>query len=126
MSTNINIKLLCRNDNNTYNANIFEVASEISQIKKYYCPVEELQNKIKKKNDDEFLFDGDEIFEKQIIDNVGEFFSFKNKAIRIKFFDRTILQINSQHEKIFIIDNQGNNQLFNLNRLNKDNFANNI
>ena len=63
--------------------------------------------------DSEFVFDYDEIFKfKEIID-IGSFYGYKNRAIKVNFVDRTILKIDSKFKKIAVTDKFGQNFIFN-------------
>ncbi len=54
-----------------------------------------------------------------VIDQIGEFVAFINKAVRVKFFDRTMLQINSTHDRMCVIDNLGEKLIYHLEKVNR-------
>jgi len=91
---------------------IFEIVMELREIKKNFGKKLNIRNlkdsiNIPASINNIYVFDGNVVFHFKVIKDVGEFFAYKNKAIKVKFCDRTILKIDSENKKIWILNKLG-------------------
>ena len=112
-----------------------EICNEIINIKKYgnlekiilkniYNPPIKIINEknipiIKNIND--FIFEGRELFKYKQINNLGEFYSYKNKACKAKFYDNTIVMFNNDLYYVCVFDKHGEKLLLNIDNISMNN-----
>lgn len=69
---------------------------------------------------EEFVFEVDELYLYREVKGMGEFYSYKNKAVKGCFKDRTVVKMNPDMFYIDILNPKGDKLLFRLDEINTD------
>lgn len=110
-------KIIHNDSNFKIDSSLNEMIIELYNIKIFLKPLGIFKQPLTVTNNEvetDFTFDGNELQSYNQLKGVGDFYSYKNKAIKVDFFDRTRLKINSNHTKICIINKLGDKYIYNI------------